>query len=78
VSECRRDLGYYSLDNDITGTRDDSDTLTLDNTGGTLSKESLVRGNCHAENAGVITIEKGECTASDMRLKYHFADLLCD
>lgn len=47
--------GKYILDDNVAGTADDTQTLTLDNTGGTLTDDGLVGGNGDTENTGVVT-----------------------
>ena len=44
----------YALDDDVAGTANDAQTLTLHNTGGTLTHDGLVGGNGDTENTGVV------------------------
>jgi hypothetical protein len=43
------------LDDDVAGTADDTETLTLDDTGGARAQNSLVGGDGDTEAAGVVT-----------------------
>ena len=49
-----RALVGYLLDDDVLGTADDTETLTLDDTAGALTDQSLVGGNGDTKDTGVV------------------------
>ena len=47
-------FGARSLDDNVAGTADDTETLALDDTGGTGAQQGLVGGNGDTEGAGIV------------------------
>ena len=47
------------LDDDIVGTRDDTETLALDHTAAALADDGLLGSNSNAENTSIVVVDAG-------------------